>query len=240
MMVLVFPEPCFECYCKYDPWHDRNVFDCQNQGLTALPERLESGTQSLLLSGNSITRICGDVSQLENVSRIELQHNSIEEICSESMEQLVSRRDYIDISHNNISYLPRTIENAPNSTQLKIGNNPYACNCDMLWMVHWFFQSNTKYIPSDWTCVYGKSSVIGLPIYMLTKSNLGCIPLPIALICGTSVGVIILVVLIIMFFRNLDLIKFQLFLHFNIRVNEDQAEIVDSMEFDAFVAYKYE
>ncbi len=219
------------------------MFDCQHQGLKEIPQNLENGTQSLLLNGNSITRICGDVRQLEMVSRIELQNNGIEEICEETMEQLVSTMDYIDISHNNMSYLPKAVQSTPNSTLVIVGNNPYICNCDMLWMVHWILDvdSTLKFISSDKdaTCAYGKSSVIGMPIFRLTKSNLGCIPLPMALICGTSVGVVILVVLIIMFFRNLDVIKFQLFLRLNIRVNEDQAEAVDSMEFDAFVAYKY-
>lgn len=210
------------------------MFDCKNQGLTELPECVENNTEWVLLGGNNISRICGDVKQLTNVSRIELQNNIIDEICDESMEQFVTKMEFIDISHNSLSYLPKTVQESANSTVLKIGVNPYRCHCNMLWMAN-----STRYIPdyTDARCVYGKRS--GLQIYMVNETTLGCgIPLPVALISGTSVGVVVLVILIIVFFRNLDVIKFQFFLRLNIRVNEDQAEVVDSMEFDALVAYK--
>ncbi len=228
-----------ECTCYFDSWYDKNVFDCHNQGLLELPEQLQPGTKWVKLNRNNITKICGSVNQLKTVSRIELAHNNIDVICSESMEQLTSiSMHYIDLSYNNMSYLPETIENASNSTQLLIGNNPYKCNCDMLWMAKWLLGSNTAHIPDLGEAICTSGTEIGTQIYKVTDSSLDCIPLPTALICGASFGVVAMVVCLFVLYRYLDRIKFQIFLRFNVRVNEDQAEDVDEMNFDALVAYK--
>ena len=205
-----------------------------------IPQQLQPDSQWVKLNRNNITQIYGHLNQLKNVSWIEISHNNLGVISSQSMQQLISTDniEYIDISHNNMSHLPKTIKSAANSTVLQIGNNPYKCSCDMLWMANWLVDTNPAFIPDFRTAICTSGAKIGTKIYRLTESNLGCIPLPIALICGACVCVLVLVVCIFMFFRNLDIIKFQLFLRFNVRVNEDQAENVDEMNFDGLVAYK--
>ncbi len=168
VLVLHEEEPCMQlgCKCYFDSRYEENVFNCQNRELTAIPEKLEPGSQWVNLKFNNITGISGHLNQFENVLQIELAHNNIGFIGSESMAQLISM-EYIDLSHNNLSSLPKTIEKAPNSSLLKIGNNPYKCDCDILWMTNWLLHAKRGHVDFyDTKCGYG--SKVGTPIFELT------------------------------------------------------------------------
>ncbi len=235
----MLPEPCDTngCTCHWSPEHKSYFYDCQKLGLTEIPRSMPNETQCLIFSGNNITRGCADLSFLTNAYHLELQNNFISELCVNMIENY----SYVDISTNRISELPKSIKHV-SKMSLKLGNNPYECDCDILWMSAWLINvttsSSTTVIidGADVKCETGKNR--GQLIKTLTDENLDCLQLPIVVIVVSCLIVITIVIVIFLIFRHYDTIKFFFFLKYNIRVNEDQVEDVDAMEFDALIAYR--
>ncbi len=240
-LFIVRPELCSQdCQCFYNYDDEKNIFDCKNRNLTDIPAQLQQDTDWLILTGNDIQTVCGRLDQLKNISRIELQHNQISQVCSETMEHFESI-DYIDLSHNKLKTVPDVIESLPNTTFLRIGNNPYKCDCKILKDAEWLRGISVPHVldKNSIVCATGKHGTTGMTVDRLTERNLGCIPPPIAAIVPACVTVVVVVIVILTIFRYLDVIKFKLFDKFNIRINEDQTENIEHMKFDALVAYRY-
>lgn len=51
----------------------------------------------------------------------------------------------IDMRNNDLQSLPQSIENFPNTSKLWLGQNPYHCSCDMLWVRDWLNKVNGLY-----------------------------------------------------------------------------------------------
>ncbi len=68
---------------------------------------------------------------------------------------------------------------------------------------------------------------------------MGCVTFPIWI--GVVIGIVIvcLVVTAIVINRKWEAIKFFLFMRFQVLFNDDEPEILDEMEFDAFIAYRW-
>ena len=66
---------------------------------------------------------------------------------------------------------------------------------------------------------------------------MGCI-FPIWAISTIVVSAVIIVIIIIILNRKWEAIRFFMFMHFDILPNDDAAENLDDMEFDAFVTYR--
>ena len=178
---------------------------------------------------------------MTEINHIELKYNNISKVCWNFVKSM-GHLDYIDISNNNITALPKEVTDLSNMT-LYIGNNPYTCTCDVLWMANWLNISTANNIVKDYQqvrCESGKKQGIGKPIYELTKENLDCFGFPIVPVVIPCVVVGLMMIVGFTIFRNLDRIKFFLFLKTSIRLNEDEQEDLDIMQFDALVAYRYD
>ena len=238
-LFVVSPELCMRnCNCFHNFVDEKNVFDCKNRNFTEIPAQLQYGTEWLILSGNHIQKVCGTMDQLENISRIELQDNNIFDICTETEGEQFNSVVYIDLSNNKFNTVPEIVQNLANTTSLKIGNNPYKCDCTILKVTEWLRgvieQNILDY--NDVVCVSGKRSARGMSLARLTERNLGCIPLPTKAIKSACVTVVGIVTSLLFIFRYIDVIKFKLFDKFNIRLNE--TENIEDMKFDALVAYR--
>ncbi len=68
---------------------------------------------------------------------------------------------------------------------------------------------------------------------------MGCLRFPSWI--GITIGIVVVVILvaIIVVNRKWEAVKFFLFMRFNVLVNDDPPEEVDSLEFDAFVSFRY-
>ncbi|KAM7415266.1 hypothetical protein PAMA_019880 [Pampus argenteus] len=88
------------CRCEIRPWFSPSstyteaaTVDCNDLGLTALPERLPSGTQVLLLQTNNIVNVEKSLDYLANLTEIDLSQNnisSVSDVCLGSLPQLLS------------------------------------------------------------------------------------------------------------------------------------------------------
>ena len=178
---------------------------------------------------------------MTQINHIELQYNNISKVSGNFVKSM-GHLDYVDISNNNITALPEVVTDLSNMT-LYIGNNPYRCTCDMLWMANWLNISTANNIVKDYKqvrCESGKKQAIGKPVYELTKENLDCFGFSIVPVVIPCVVVGLMMIVGFTIFRNLDRIKFFLFLKTSIRLNEDEQEDLDIMQFDALVAYRYD
>ena len=66
---------------------------------------------------------------------------------------------------------------------------------------------------------------------------MGCI-FPIWAISSIVVSAVVIVIIIIILNRKWEAIRFFMFMHFDILPNDDGAENLDDVEFDAFVTYR--
>ncbi|XP_068015806.1 leucine-rich repeat neuronal protein 2 [Melanerpes formicivorus] len=102
-----------QCFCQIRPWYSpRSVYreaatvDCNDLFLSAVPEDLPEGTQTLLLQSNNIGRLeQGELSSLRNLSELDLSQNSFSDVWDlglRSLPQLLS----LHLEENQLSELP--------------------------------------------------------------------------------------------------------------------------------------
>ncbi|XP_041794759.1 leucine-rich repeat neuronal protein 3 [Chelmon rostratus] len=88
------------CQCEIRPWFSPSsvyaeaaTVDCNDLGLSVLPERLPSETQVLLLQTNNIVNVEKTLDYLANITEIDLSQNnisSVSHVCLGSLPQLLS------------------------------------------------------------------------------------------------------------------------------------------------------
>ncbi|GAA6229807.1 leucine-rich repeat neuronal protein 3-like [Lates japonicus] len=88
------------CRCEIRPWFSPSsiyteaaTVDCNDLGLSALPERLPLETQVLLLQTNNIVNVEKTLDYLANITEIDLSQNnisSVSDVCLGSLPQLLS------------------------------------------------------------------------------------------------------------------------------------------------------
>ncbi|XP_034445158.1 leucine-rich repeat neuronal protein 3 [Hippoglossus hippoglossus] len=88
------------CRCEIRPWFSPSsvyteaaTVDCNDLGLSALPERLPSDTQVLLLQTNNIVNVQKTLDYLANITEIDLSQNnisSVSDVCLGFLPQLLS------------------------------------------------------------------------------------------------------------------------------------------------------
>lgn len=88
------------CQCEIRPWFSPSsiyteavTVDCNDLGLSALPERLPSETQVLLLQTNNIVNVEKTLDYLANITEIDLSQNnisSVSDVCLGSLPHLLS------------------------------------------------------------------------------------------------------------------------------------------------------
>ena len=72
------------------------------------------------------------------------------------IKEMTKTIKYLDISNNKLQYLPKEIQDVKNFTKLWISNNPFACNCDMLWMKDWLIDAASVKDKEHVKCHSGK------------------------------------------------------------------------------------
>lgn len=120
------------CRCEIRPWFSPSsvyteaaTVDCNDLGLSALPERLPSDTQVLLLQTNNIISVEKTLDYLDNITEIDLSQNNISavgDVCLGSLPQLLSlhmEENWIqELSDSCLSFLPNLQEFYINHNQI--------------------------------------------------------------------------------------------------------------------------
>ncbi|XP_067166918.1 leucine-rich repeat neuronal protein 2 [Apteryx mantelli] len=102
-----------QCVCQIRPWYTpRSVYreaatvDCNDLFISAVPENLPEGTQTLLLQSNNIARLeQSELDYLKNLSELDLSQNSFSDVWDfglKNMPQLLS----LHLEENQLAELP--------------------------------------------------------------------------------------------------------------------------------------
>ena len=134
----------YHCYCNYNSLVKVVTMDCRNKNLSSItivnnvkiPE--ETRTVCVYMQGNMITNVTSTdirrITTLVSPTQVEL-HLSDNLLTSLELDWLPSNLRLLYLERNNLIYLSRdlikTLENNKNSLRLRLGKNPYRCDCKM-------------------------------------------------------------------------------------------------------------
>ncbi len=152
LTISAFPVSCsydkYECFCHYDVHTSRNVTKCVGQDLDTIPTAVLNHTDFLDLSNNSIKSVClerewtpenGNTTFNNKEEAMVLGVNKECHTGNNALNMLAEQYGVkeIDMRNNELISLPQSIEKFPNTSKLWLGQNPYRCSCDMLWLRDW-------------------------------------------------------------------------------------------------------
>ena len=72
------------------------------------------------------------------------------------MEVIMQNVKSLDVRKNKLKILPKLITKVNKTNKLWISDNPYECNCDMLWMKDWLVGTGNGIDKENVTCSGGK------------------------------------------------------------------------------------
>ena len=134
--------------------------------------------------------------------------------------------------------------------RLWLSENPLFCTCEMTWMTNWlnnFLLSLDKHVVEDfWNVTCSNSHMHGVPIFSLSKVDLGCFPSTwttgqkIAVSLGAVVALILIVLGVFLAKRSRE-VKFIFYYYLKIDTipRDDKTEDLQNKEYDAFFCYWY-
>ena len=214
-----------------------------------LPNNLPLGTDWIIMHNNSLQELCDRYPYSINLTGINLAFNNIARICPSFLESFVQSKHLKELGfHNNkLLSIPQEIQEI-RSAKIWLGNNPFECNCDMLWMISWLANatlSSGEHLVPDYRNVTCSNGVYqGKPIYKLNRVHMGCYPdrMPsweIALFVIVGITLVMFCVITFLAFRRWNEVKFWIYKHFDILDKRDKDENLDGIKFDGLLSYRY-
>ena len=166
-----------QCEC-FEYENGRLLVDCSRANLTDIPEEIQvPNVTDFRIHTSSLEEINSAVQEvnktsihlilahaqlsdftkrhyLKYVTKVDVGFNRLTNIKKGVLEAFKDRENFsLDISNNQISVLPKEIMSL-HFSELKLGNNPYICDCTTLWMKYWI---RDRRVPiTDWndiTCL---------------------------------------------------------------------------------------
>ena len=113
-------------------------------------------TDWLLLPENNFGPLKNSPDYLKNITLLDLSSSNIIDIDKNVLEAIIKDVKHLDIRGNKLRSLPQTITKANITNKLWISNNPYECNCDMIWMKDWLMDTKNVMDKDNVTCSTGK------------------------------------------------------------------------------------
>ena len=83
------------------------------------------------------------------------------------MEVIIKNVKSLDITGNNLKEIPKIISKENITNKLWISNNPYECNCDMLWMKDWLIDTENVVDKNKVKCSRSKEK--GKVVFRIAK-----------------------------------------------------------------------
>ena len=68
------------------------------------------------------------------------------------MEIIIGSVKHLDIRRNSLTKIPQTITKGNNVSELWISDNPYECNCNVVWMKDWLIDNKQVKEQENVTC----------------------------------------------------------------------------------------
>lgn len=123
--------------------------------LKALPPMLFQHNENLItfyLENTEITVLQNtNFKGLHNLQRLYIRNNLLLREIEAFVLQDTPSVTHLDISSNSLTNLPLSLKMLDSLQELRIHNNPWACDCRMAWFVNWI-ESRKDIIKSDLSC----------------------------------------------------------------------------------------
>ena len=124
--------------------------------MTTLPKSVLLHTNWILASGNNLGNIDRVENYIENITHLDLRNSRLSGITDGAMRSMLKSMKTLNLTNNVMEILPRSITESNNDTKLRISNNSYDCNCDMMWMRDWLVKATNVFDREEVVCKKGK------------------------------------------------------------------------------------
>ena len=168
----------YKCRCYTDIHTRALVADCSNLAQREIPLNLPNYTDWLLISGNHISTFNEDILQssfLAHITKLDLSGNSFDNISHEFFDLFTncgSRLSFLNISNNNLTMLPSTIQNISSLKSLQLTGNSFQCNCENIWMGDWLNKIDIIDDSTNITCTMPSGKEI--PMIDMNPKDMDC------------------------------------------------------------------
>lgn len=113
---------------------------------------------------------------LRNLKELSMKENIDLEDIDDNIFTYVTNLKFVDLSRNNLTTLPHSLGNLRNLTHLNISQNPWMCDCRMVWFPSWLqTKKNVTFERSNLRCASTLFSLRGLS-FLPTLRGLDCKP----------------------------------------------------------------
>ena len=135
----------------------------------------------------------------------------------------------------------KKIVKATSLVDMRLSNNPFECDCDMLWLNDWLTNNSGRAVIRDYREVKCRD---GHLLYRLDAVKMGCFPKELTVwekILTRSSAFVILGVAVATIFisRRWKEVKWFMYLHFDVLDKNDEDEDLEIVEADALLSYRY-
>ncbi len=152
----VYPLPCLHgCVCYYSLHDEANTMDCSYQGMVDTPREVLPLTEKLIMSGNHMRLLENINKNLTKVKQFDFENNSIRHIGNKATKTLLWNVNTLNLVRNKLTKLPILFQ-ASTKIQFWLGQNPYECNCNMMWLRDWLQNATNVVDKENITCGDGK------------------------------------------------------------------------------------
>ncbi len=122
--------------------------DCSDNNMTSLPPQVLPNTEQLVMIGNNLGNLTFINKAFTFMKTIDLRRSNVQKITSEALDAFSTK--------TNVHQLPNKQEASVIQTKLWLSNNPFICNCDMMWMKDWLQNATNVLDRENVTCGPGE------------------------------------------------------------------------------------
>ncbi len=130
--------------------------DCSHKNMTNLPAQMLPKTEHLIMTGNNLQTLQNVDPSLRTLNKFSLQNSNIRFISDEALTIFTFKTDELNLSGNKLKQVSRKLHGTLNGTKLWLADNPFECNCDMMWMADWLQNASNVIDRYKIQCADGK------------------------------------------------------------------------------------
>ncbi len=161
-LFAAYPLPCLNgCSCFYSIDDDANTVNCSYNNMTQMPNAILPDTEQLIMAGNNLQNMEYIHKNWTHLATIDLQRSNITQISSVALKTLLLIADKVVLSNNKLKEVPGVLQTNL-QTQIWLSNNPFLCNCDMMWMRDLLQNATNVMEKGKITCAGGKWNGMGV------------------------------------------------------------------------------
>ncbi len=130
--------------------------NCSFNNMTTLPDILLPRTKLLMMSGNHLGHLDSVPENFPEIKELYLNRSNIKKISDGVLKILLGKTKHLHLSNNNMRQISSLLQEENFHTRLWLSENPYDCNCDMMWMRDWLQNASNVMNKENITCSTGR------------------------------------------------------------------------------------